>query len=456
MDFIGLPRPANVGIVAMDMYSPSRFVAQEDLEKSDNCLGKYTIGLGQLNMAFTDDREDITSMFLTVTKNLLQRFNIDPKMVGRLEVGTETLTDKSKSIKTSLISLFDENTNVEGVTNVNACYGGTAALFNSLAWVESSEWDGRYALVVCGDIAVYDVGPARPTGGCGVVAMLIGPDAPLVLEPGVRATHTLDVYDFYKPLHSEYALVDGRLSQRAYLSSVDICYKRYKEKYSKRFPTTSATPPVTVDHFDYFAFHSPYNKLVQKGFGRLYWIDSKDADNDSVLKPFHSLADDVTYEHKDVDAALKNISSEAFQKKVLPCCDISRNVGNCYTASVFTCLFSIVANQGSELVDKRIGMFSFGSGSIASFYSFVGRDTSSAAHGFTLQKLQASGSDFMGKLASRTRASVAEFSQALDLRAQAYGVAPAIPTGEISTLKPGTYYLYSIDELHRREYRLVV
>lgn len=49
-----------------------------------------------------------------------------------------------------------------------------------------SEWDGRYALVVCGDIAVYEAGPARPTGGCGAVAMLVGPDAPLVLEPGLR------------------------------------------------------------------------------------------------------------------------------------------------------------------------------------------------------------------------------------------------------------------------------
>ncbi len=68
----------------------------------------------------------------------------------------------------------------------------------------------RYALVICGDIAVYDAGPARPTGGCAALALLIGPDAPLKLEEGVRATHALDVYDFYKPYHSEYAAVDGR------------------------------------------------------------------------------------------------------------------------------------------------------------------------------------------------------------------------------------------------------
>ena len=55
-------------------------------------------------------------------------------------MGTETLIDKSKSAKTLLMSLFEGNTDLEGVTSVNACYGGTAALFNSIAWVESSEW----------------------------------------------------------------------------------------------------------------------------------------------------------------------------------------------------------------------------------------------------------------------------------------------------------------------------
>ena len=41
---------------------------------------------------------------------------------------------------------------------------------------------GRYAVVVAGDIAVYASGNARPTGGAGAVAMLIGPNAPLYVE----------------------------------------------------------------------------------------------------------------------------------------------------------------------------------------------------------------------------------------------------------------------------------
>ena len=40
------------------------------------------------------------------------------------------------------------------------------------------------ALAVCADIAVYAAGAARPSGGAGAVAMLIGPGAPLVLERG--------------------------------------------------------------------------------------------------------------------------------------------------------------------------------------------------------------------------------------------------------------------------------
>lgn len=93
------------------------------------------------------------------------------------------------------------NSDVQGVDTTNACYGGTNALFNAINWMESSYWDGRYlsanalrqsqryALVVAADIAVYKSGPARPTGGAGAIAMLIGPNAPLVFDQGLRSTY---------------------------------------------------------------------------------------------------------------------------------------------------------------------------------------------------------------------------------------------------------------------------
>lgn len=74
-------RPKDVGILAIEMYTPKRYVSQVDMEIKDNCKGKYTVGLGQLNMAFVDDREDITSIFLTAVTSLLRKYDIDPMQV---------------------------------------------------------------------------------------------------------------------------------------------------------------------------------------------------------------------------------------------------------------------------------------------------------------------------------------------------------------------------------------
>lgn len=115
---------------------------------------------------------------------LLEKYNIDPKSIGRIDVGTETIIDKSKSVKTHLMDLFADagNFDIEGIDSKNACYGSTAALFNAINWIESTSWDGRNAIVVAGDIAVYAEGAARPAGGAGACAILLGPNAPIVFE----------------------------------------------------------------------------------------------------------------------------------------------------------------------------------------------------------------------------------------------------------------------------------
>lgn len=129
--------------------------------------------------------------------------------MGRLEIGTETIIDKSKSIKTTLMDLFKTNKDIEGIQNVNACYGGTAALFNSLDWLVSHPHLNQYAIVIATDIAIYPAGPARATGGAGAVAMLLGRNPKIVIDK-IRATHITNSYDFYKPNpNNAYPLVDG-------------------------------------------------------------------------------------------------------------------------------------------------------------------------------------------------------------------------------------------------------
>jgi hydroxymethylglutaryl-CoA synthase len=398
-----------------------------------------------------DDREDIGSVMLSAFSNLLEKYAIDPNSIGRVEVGTETLIDKSKSIKTTLMQLLGDNTDVEGVSSTNACYGGTAALLNSVAWVQSEDWDGRYAVVICGDIAVYETGPgvvcgsARATQGCGVVAMLIGADAPLVLEAKMRHSHVMDVYDFYKPHHSEYAEVDGACSQNCYLRSVDSCFNGLKGKALKL-----SGEKLSVGSFDYYCFHSPYNKLVQKGFGRLVYSDlSNDKETDAAqLADISSVSYEQSLEDKALDAHVRKLGAEAFTNKMSASSKASIEVGNCYTGAVFVNLLSLICFSEDEMLNKRIGMFSYGSGSVATLYSLKTRQTTSP---FSINRIKEV-VNLQARLADRSGTSVEEFSNAMELRAQRYGQCDYEPTGAIANIAPGAYYLSSVNNKHHRTY----
>ena len=58
---------------------PKTYVNQAELEQYDQVSkGKYTIGLGQHNMAFTYPQEDIVSICLTAVNNLMKKYQITP------------------------------------------------------------------------------------------------------------------------------------------------------------------------------------------------------------------------------------------------------------------------------------------------------------------------------------------------------------------------------------------
>lgn len=284
---------------------------------------------------------------------------------------------------------------MEGATVVNACYGGTAALFNSVAWVESSAWDGRYALVVCGDIAVYAAGPARPSGGCGTVAMLIGPDAVLVLDPAARASTSANQYDFYKPVKggaSEYPEVDGKLSQTCYLAALDECYQRLAAKLAA--PRNGAEPcGLSLDAgVDRVVMHSPYNKLVQKGLARLAFMDLRraaaagqdpaakalsaglEADAAELLAGWCGKPLEESYTCRPLEMAARALAAPAYATKARPSERLSQELGNCYTASLYMNIISLVSSEGAALAGQRVLAYSYGSGYIASMFILRGGD----------------------------------------------------------------------------------
>lgn len=396
-----------------------------------------------------------------VVSGLLEKNNIDPRNIGRLDVGTETIIDKSKSVKTVLMDLFASsgNNNIEGIDSKNACYGGTAALFNAVNWVESSSWDGRDAIVVAGDIAIYAEGSARPVGGAGAVAMLIGPNAPLVLEPA-HGTHMSNYWDFYKPnLSSEYPEVDGPETIQTYLGCLDKAYDAYRLRAAKLATGTSyasangqsdasALASVKIDNFDYTLLHSPYSKLVQKGFGRLLYndfvADPKNEKYSSIPAEMAQLDRKSTITNKEVEKAFAAYSKEQQQSKLEPGMNTVRRCGNMYTASLYGGLVSLLSNVSSQDIQgKRILFYSFGSGAAASIFAI-------RVNGSTEQIVKTT--DLQNRLASMKVVPCEAYVEALKTREATHNAVNHKPVGDLANLWPGAYYLENVDHMYRRTY----
>lgn len=451
------PWPKDVGIVAMEVYFPSQYVDQAELEIFDKVsTGKYTIGLGQAKMGFCSDREDINSLCLTVVQKLIEKNDLSYNDIGRLEVGTETIIDKSKSTKTVLMQLFESSGNysVEGIDTTNACFGGTSALFNAVNWIESSSWDGRYALVVAGDIAVYATGNARCTGGAGAVAMLIGSEAPLVFDRGVRSIYMQHAYDFYKPnMDSEYPVVDGKLSVKCYLHALDKCYQAYTEKATQT--GIKGKEDNLINSSDAFVFHSPYCKLVQKSFARIFLNDFLQEPSPDFsgryagLESLRNLKLEESYFDRDAEKALMAASNSLFTLKTKPSLLLANQVGNMYTPSVYGGLASyLLSASPSELVGHRIVLFSYGSGLASAMFSIkITKDL-----GSKLNKLLENLSNISKNLQNRVKVSPEEFDKTMKLREETHNRAPYTPVGSTEGLFPGTWFLTEVDSMHRRKY----
>ena len=92
--------------------------------------GKYTHGLMMREYSTCDEDEDVVSMAFTAVRRLVETHSVRYEQIGMVQVGPYSLLDRSKSIKSHLMSLFQAHAckSVEGIDCYHACYGGTAAL----------------------------------------------------------------------------------------------------------------------------------------------------------------------------------------------------------------------------------------------------------------------------------------------------------------------------------------
>lgn len=192
-----------------------------------------------------------------------------------------------------------------------------------------------------------------------------------------------------------------------------------------------ADAPVGMSNIDFCLMHSPFCKMVRKGFAWLAYIDAElrrtssdgtDSDAAPACTPPHppphapanghatapngpgSMHGQPHDDHAAEDAAsprhtfspalaedkgftqgIVARSEKAFAAKVQPGMLAARECGNMYTASLYGALASLVESQGRGLEGKRLLLFSYGSGAMASMFCIRGRRVEGK---FSLQQLQ--------------------------------------------------------------------
>jgi len=353
-----------IGIDAMALAVPRGYLELADLAEARGvAAGKFVEGLGVRRMAVAAAHEDPVALAANAARRLFARSGRSPSEIGLCVVGTETAVDHSKPIAAYLHGLLGLPERCRVFEAKHACFGGTAGLLGAVDWIAAGALAGsspRVALVVCTDVARYGIGtPGEPTQGAGAVAMIVSAEPRLVaLDLGRSGSFARDVHDFWRPLDRKEALVDGHYSVACYLDALAGAFGAWRE-------------PAPSTELARTCYHVPYGKMAKKAHRHRCAIEGREAEADA-----------------------------SFEREVAPSLVLPSLVGNVYTGSLYLALASLLDGEARILEGERIGLFSYGSGCTAEFFSGV--VVAGAAR--TVEELA-----LAAPLADRARLTVAEY-----------------------------------------------
>lgn len=330
-----------VGIETIAFHSPEHYVELADLAEARGVdPNKFIKGLGQEKMAVATPMEDTVTLAINAALKAFQNSDIDPNDIGTLVVGTETGVDHSKPVAVYVHEALGLRSNCHTYETKHACFGAMAAVSSANDWISCGRAEGSKALIIASDIARYPVGdPGEPTQGAGAVAMVIS-DKPnlMYFDPEISGNYTKNVMDFWRPLYSKTAFVDGHYSIDCYLKALEGALADALAK---------ATIPelYKLDQLQACIYHVPFTKMASKAHHRHFEIDAG--------------------EHIDKESERFADVRKSFTEKTGPWLSLNSIVGNIYTGSLFLSLIDLLRNSTSTDL-KQISLFSYGSGCAAS------------------------------------------------------------------------------------------
>ena len=340
--------------------------------------GKYTKGLGLHVSALPDAYEDIVTMAANASRRLLERKNVSPADIGRIDVATESAFDNSKPVSTyvagCLEQVFDGDfTHANKGERKFACVSGTQVLDDAFNWVRAGRSRGRAALVVATDTALYARDdPGEATQGAGAVAMLVDRDPDLVSFGDAQGIGSVDETDFLKP-NQQFPSVDGKRSMQVYLARMREALQDFARNGGDIHPDTFSLVP----------FHTPFPGMVRKAAALGFRHSIRDTSVEDRLadqigrQPRPEAFDD----HEAYLDAIKSYTDELqqtttyeewYERTVEPTLDIAREVGNWYSGSVHvarTAGLKHAFETDRNLTGKNLLVASYGSGAQAEIHA---------------------------------------------------------------------------------------
>ncbi len=342
-----------VGIERIAIHVPQYTLPITELAQARNVpVEKLTQGLGVHEMAVTPPWEDVVTLAANAGARLLAPGNIDPGSIGMLLVATETAVDHAKPVGIFVHELLGISRQCRVYELKHACYAGTAALMTAADWVRAGggATPPRRALVIATDIARYELGsPGEPTQGAGAVAMLVSAEPRALALSAHTGTYANNVWDFWRPLGRREAVVDGQYSLACYLDALSGAFTAYRAQEQPML----APGEALSDRLAQCLYHTPFPKMAMKAHRRLVEVDWR--------------ASDERWER--VSPALDEHAATSYRDKAAPGLAAVTRIGNTYTASLYICLASLLESRGTSLAGQRVGLFSYGSGSCAEFFT---------------------------------------------------------------------------------------
>ncbi|MCS3531940.1 hydroxymethylglutaryl-CoA synthase family protein [Chryseobacterium sp. JUb7] len=361
------------GIESASYYVPSLYLEIKDLaEKRGIEPAKLEKGLGLHKMGFPDVHEDAATFAAEALLKLIKDYNINPKEISRIYLGTESALDASKPTASYAMQMVEKVLeaeygarcfkNCDVVDMTFACIGAVDALQNSLDFVRAHP--DKKAVVIASDYAKYELDSSGEyTQGGGAVAVLVSSKPDLIEIENNWGVATESVFDFFKPrrhfkkedvknapenfpekieIFTDEPVFDGQYSNQCYQDRIREAYNHYKEISGKDKP---------YEAWKYLIFHLPYAFHGKRVFTEIY-----------------SLENGLSYETPEEQKAVAKSEGyiQFINDKIEKSQRASSEIGNMYTASIFMALLSALQtsfNENEDLAGQEIGFLGYGSGS---------------------------------------------------------------------------------------------